>query len=108
LSAYERLAEAIEENNGAECEGEPDVFFFEEEGKDQNMRYKTQLAKQICSECPVRLLCLEYALESNEPYGIWGGLTRAERTELRKGGGREIIYRGNIGREEGKRFRFAS
>lgn len=108
MSAYKRLADGIREHGGTECEGEPEAFFFEEEGQDQNMRYKTQLAKQICAECPVRLLCLEYALESNEPYGIWGGLTRAERATVRKGGGHEVIYRGNIGREQGQRFRFAS
>jgi WhiB family redox-sensing transcriptional regulator len=36
-------------------------------------------AKAICAGCPVRQPCLRYALESGEPYGIWGGLNELER-----------------------------
>lgn len=43
---------------------------------------KEEKSKQICYSCPVRLECLEYAME-NEPYGTWGGLTELERDELR-------------------------
>jgi WhiB family redox-sensing transcriptional regulator len=30
----------------------------------------------------VRRECLEHALESREPYGVWGGTTEAEREVL--------------------------
>ena len=40
-------------------------------------------AKQVCGNCPVRQDCLVYALTHNEPYGVWGGLTPAERRKLR-------------------------
>lgn len=36
-------------------------------------------AKAICSSCPVRQECLDYALSIKEPHGIWGGLSEVER-----------------------------
>lgn len=36
-------------------------------------------AKAVCSACPVRRECLEYADLNNETEGIWGGLTPQER-----------------------------
>lgn len=43
------------------------------------------IARQICrNECPVRAECLEDALEHEEPYGMWGGLTRPERNTILK------------------------
>lgn len=41
-------------------------------------------AKQLCSQCPVRVTCLERGMD--EEYGVWGGLTRAERKRLRQVG----------------------
>jgi WhiB family redox-sensing transcriptional regulator len=41
-----------------------------------------EIAKRICSECPVREACLDYALRMREPEGIWGGLTADERRKL--------------------------
>ncbi|WP_255659578.1 WhiB family transcriptional regulator [Pseudonocardia sp. ICBG1293] len=42
-------------------------------------------AKRICTLCPVRLPCLEYALATGEQYGIWGGLSANQRHHLRRG-----------------------
>ena len=36
-------------------------------------------AKAICARCAIRRQCLDYALASNEPHGIWGGTTEEER-----------------------------
>jgi len=30
-------------------------------------------AQAICAQCPVRVACLEMALEENFEYGVWGG-----------------------------------
>ncbi len=30
-------------------------------------------AKALCTDCPVRALCLDGALERREPWGVWGG-----------------------------------
>jgi predicted RecB family nuclease len=40
-------------------------------------------AKELCNACPVKLLCLRWALQENEEVGIWGGLTPTERIQLK-------------------------
>lgn len=79
---YVALVRGIQENGGVECEQSPDAFFIEQ--GDPNRQYKVKLAKSICNDCPVKFLCLEYALESNEDEGIWGGLTNSERKAIRR------------------------
>ena len=56
---------------------EPDTFFPEKGGS-------TREAKRICSGCPVKAECLDYALENDERFGIWGGLSERERRKLRR------------------------
>ena len=41
-------------------------------------------AKLICSECAVQEDCLQYALETNQESGVWGGYAEDERRRLRK------------------------
>jgi WhiB family redox-sensing transcriptional regulator len=41
-------------------------------------------ALRVCSECPVRDACLDYALSTNQEHGIWGGLTQEERKNVRR------------------------
>jgi WhiB family redox-sensing transcriptional regulator len=41
-------------------------------------------AKVICHRCPVRLACLQFALVSNQEYGVWGGHDEDERREMRR------------------------
>lgn len=41
-------------------------------------------AKQVCARCPVRPECLAYALDTGQKAGVWGGLSEAERQELRE------------------------
>jgi WhiB family redox-sensing transcriptional regulator len=74
------LTEQIRENDGAPCENAPDMFFLDK--GDHMGPEKMRVAKQLCGSCPMRVLCLEYALESGEQDGIWGGLTRNERNSL--------------------------
>jgi WhiB family redox-sensing transcriptional regulator len=35
--------------------------------------YDIARAKAICAKCPVSALCLDTALERQEPWGVWGG-----------------------------------
>jgi WhiB family redox-sensing transcriptional regulator len=44
----------------------------------------TAEAKAVCAACQVRAECLQYALEHNEKFGIWGGLSERERRRLRR------------------------
>lgn len=57
---------------------DPDAFFPEKGGS-------TREAKRICRGCTVRDACLEFALEHDERFGIWGGLSERERRRLRRG-----------------------
>lgn len=40
--------------------------------------------KSVCGDCPVKLECLEYAVKSHEPYGMWGGATPLQRSAMIK------------------------
>jgi len=48
-------------------------------------RTAIEVAKMMCSECPVRLECLEYAVTNKENHGVWGGASEDERFEIRMG-----------------------
>lgn len=39
-------------------------------------------AKAVCAMCPVQEPCLEHALSVGERFGIWGGMTPAERRTI--------------------------
>lgn len=41
-------------------------------------------AKAICQMCDVQTQCLEWALNNDERYGIWGGLSAHQRQKLRR------------------------
>jgi WhiB family redox-sensing transcriptional regulator len=41
-------------------------------------------AKQVCQQCTVQQACLDYALDTNQDSGIWGGLTEEERRSIRR------------------------
>jgi len=56
---------------------DPDIFFPEKGGS-------TRDAKRVCGVCPVREECLQYAMDNDERFGIWGGLSERERRRLRK------------------------
>lgn len=42
------------------------------------------LAKSVCTGCPVKRSCLEYALGTNQQDGIWGGHTPWERRSIKR------------------------
>jgi WhiB family redox-sensing transcriptional regulator len=56
---------------------DPEAFFPEKGGS-------TRDAKKVCVGCDVRAECLEYALEHDERFGIWGGLSERERRKFKK------------------------
>jgi WhiB family transcriptional regulator, redox-sensing transcriptional regulator len=62
-------------DHGRCAETDPDIFF---PGKGDS----GEEARAICARCEVRVQCLAYATRADE-FGIWGGLSRAERTRLR-------------------------
>ncbi|MCI1256383.1 MAG: WhiB family transcriptional regulator [Corynebacterium provencense] len=73
---YDRVVQEWQEQ--ALCaQTDPEAFFPEKGGS-------TREAKRICRACSVRDECLEYALEHDERFGIWGGLSERERRRLKK------------------------
>jgi WhiB family redox-sensing transcriptional regulator len=66
------------------CRGNHAHLFFPPstfERKDDRERREIR-AKAICNVCPVQADCSAYALTIREPFGIWGGLTEADRKEV--------------------------
>ena len=80
---FVELLQAIRDNEGVECEQVPEIYFPDQhETRISTPAVKT--AKQICGRCPIQDLCLDYAFDSQEPFGIWGGLTPEERRQIRR------------------------
>lgn len=55
------------------CRGRDPEIFFEQDTE--------HIAVAICVMCPVKELCLTWALEHKKmtQYGVWGGLTEGQR-----------------------------
>jgi WhiB family redox-sensing transcriptional regulator len=54
---------------------DPDIFFSDSAGQ-------IEQAKELCGQCPVQQECLAYSLQTQEAFGVWGGLDRDERRRL--------------------------
>jgi WhiB family redox-sensing transcriptional regulator len=70
----------------ASCRGEDSVFFFAPayfEKRGEKLA-REAVAKRICATCPVIEPCVEYALTTREPHGVWGGLNETERRAVLK------------------------
>lgn len=75
------LGDRLEENaawqKSALCaQVDPDSFF---PGKGESPR----VAKALCRKCPVQQECLEYALEHDTDFGVWGGASPVQRRRMR-------------------------
>ncbi len=57
---------------------DPEAFFPEKGGS-------TRDAKRVCGRCDVRERCLAYALEHDERFGIWGGMSPRDRKKIKEG-----------------------
>lgn len=58
------------------CRGlDPEVFYPDEDAD-------AEAAKEVCRQCIVRVKCLEFALETREKHGVWGGATERERRAM--------------------------
>ena len=58
------------------------MFFHPENERGPAKVERDRRAKVICSVCPVIEACRRHALAVHEPYGVWGGLTVAERDAI--------------------------
>jgi WhiB family transcriptional regulator, redox-sensing transcriptional regulator len=68
----------------ARCRGSDANLFFSPthlESKDERTMREAK-AKAICEDCAVRRPCLDFALATREPHGIWGGYNETDRRQL--------------------------
>ena len=71
----------------AQCRGLDPELFYAESGS------AIMKAKSLCSACPVREKCLEWAVKREE-FGVWGGTTARERAALRRERGLRLVPAG--------------
>lgn len=71
--------ESLAWQQDAACRDADQSLFFAEVGSNG---ITIAAAKRVCLGCPVRSHCLTEAIERDDPHGIWGGLTPAERQAL--------------------------
>jgi WhiB family redox-sensing transcriptional regulator len=67
----------------AECRNLDTNLFFPN-GESGDAAALADAAKSVCTVCAVRTECLEFALDTNQPSGVFGGLTEDERRSLRR------------------------
>lgn len=73
------------------CRGMDSRFFFHPDGERGPRRADREArAKQVCQGCAVLEQCRRHALAVQEPYGVWGGLSEAERYEIVRGRTRSV------------------
>ena len=63
-------------------ESDPNLFF--PIGSTGPAVDQIEKAKIICDACSVQEACLQYALETNQEAGVWGGYAEDDRRRLRK------------------------
>lgn len=67
----------------AKCgQRDPELFF--PVGQSKQAQKQADSAKAVCTTCPVRAACLEWAVETGQQFGVLGGLTQEERWALIK------------------------
>lgn len=72
-----KLLDLIDEVVGeTACSNFPEAFFSKSTHYEHG-----DWAKRMCSECPVLVECLTFALKHPQ-HGIWGGLTERERADM--------------------------
>lgn len=88
------VAETWEWQLRAACRDLDSALFFHPDGERGPARAEREArAKQICRRCPVIEQCRRHALAAGEPYGVWGGLSMAERSALVSGAPDERLRR---------------
>ncbi len=63
-------------------DSDPNLFF--PTGSTGPALEQIEKAISICSQCAAKEGCLQYALESNQEAGVWGGYAEDDRRRLRK------------------------
>lgn len=76
-STYDPLAPLAWMADALCTQTDPEAF-FPEQGE------ATIPATKVCASCDVKEQCLAYALETDQRFGVWGGLNTNARRKLRR------------------------
>lgn len=69
-------------NRAACLDKDPELFF--PVGNTGPALLQIEEAKSVCRRCPVVDTCLQWALESGQDAGVWGGMSEDERRALKR------------------------
>lgn len=61
-----------------------DLFFYDDMERGPEKDMKIEAAVAICNQCPVAKQCLDFAMSTDQNYGVWGGQTEEARAKLKK------------------------
>jgi WhiB family redox-sensing transcriptional regulator len=69
----------------AACRGQGPAAFFPTR---RDRKEPTRAVRRACRECPVRIDCLQFALDhgSYADHGVWGGTSEKQRRQARRRG----------------------
>ena len=81
--AVEEGVDRMDWRHHAACrEVDPELFF--PIGNTGPALLQSDEAKQVCRRCPVMEPCLEWAVESGQDAGVWGGMSEDERRAYKR------------------------
>ncbi len=81
--SWTRTGGILDWRNTAACrDTDPDLFF--PIGSTGLAIEQIADAKEVCMSCDARGDCLDFALDTNQDSGVWGGLSEEERREIRR------------------------
>ncbi len=63
-------------------EADPELFF--PKGNTGPFLLQIEEAKAVCRRCPVMEQCLQWALETGQDSGVWGGMSEDERRAMKR------------------------
>lgn len=66
------------------CKRDTADLFFPDGETSQTALTQISQAKAICGTCPVKGACQDWALNNRIEYGVWGGLSEAERRRIHR------------------------
>lgn len=82
------LSASLEEgwkNFGVCGQTDPELFFPSTNDHHGDNGAQSVAARKVCLGCPVRQLCLSYALHHpDEMDGVWGATTKNQRRDMRR------------------------
>lgn len=78
------------------CAGEDPEIFFPDRTPGRRDQPRFSRAVKICMKCPVRALCLDWAVATEDRFAILGGMTAQQRSLHRNRKSNERVRAGSV------------